>query len=98
MYAVIETAASSIEWPRATLCRWKSCGEAGAALEFGTVLAVARFRELLTGAAARRRRSRLDRQQGARQELVFKFKRKNSTRRRSAPAVLTTIKIEEILA
>ncbi|MGD0002301.1 MAG: 50S ribosomal protein L21 [Bryobacteraceae bacterium] len=103
MYAVIETGGKQYRVaPGDTLQVEKLAGEAGAALEFGTVLAVGTDSgELLTGAAAATAKvtASIAKQGRGDKELVFKFKRKKQYKKTIGHRqYLTTIKIEEILA
>jgi len=102
MYAVIETGGKQYRVaPGDTLQVEKLAGEAGAALEFGTVLAVGTDSgDLLTGAAAAAKVTASIAKQGrGDKELVFKFKRKKQYKKTIGHRqYLTTIKIEEILA
>ena len=101
MYAVIETGGKQYRVaPGDTLQVEKLAGEAGAALEFGTVLAVGTDSgELLTGAAAAKVTASIAKQGRGDKELVFKFKRKKQYKKTIGHRqYLTTIKIEEILA
>ena len=103
MYAVIQTGGKQYRVaPGDTLQVEKLAGEAGTAVEFGTVLAVGTDSgELLTGAAAAAAKvtASIAKQGRGDKQLVFKFKRKKQYKRTIGHRqALTTVKIEEILA
>jgi large subunit ribosomal protein L21 len=103
MYAVIETGGKQYRVaPGDTLQVEKLAGEAGAALEFGTVLAVGtESGELLTGAAAAAAKvtASIAKQGRGDKELVFKFKRKKQYKKTIGHRQsFTALKVSEILA